>query len=185
MVHSTVQRPADRSQRIGDDHLYDEARDKAERAVIEAEPYKATIAGPQGTSVQDNEFYDGELKADDEFFHITCHVDPTIVSKISKGEFIDLEKLIPKPKGGLAYSDQKMELVFREGKPVFLPHVDKSHLISGFRKWEQAFRVCAAIYGQANSHRSAEIWQYVFQLVQQQAHMFGQIWLSMTTLSDR
>ena len=30
------------------------------------------------------------------------------------------------------------------------------------RKWEQAFRVYAAIYTKANPHRASEIWQYVY-----------------------
>ena len=53
-------------------------------------------------------------------------------------------------------------MVFREGRPVIVPHVDKSRQITNVRKWEQAFRVYAAIYSQANPSRSAEIWQYVF-----------------------
>ena len=52
--------------------------------------------------------------------------------------------------------------MFREGRPVFLPYVDRSKGINGIRRWEQAFRIYAAIYSQANPQRSAEIWQYVF-----------------------
>ena len=37
---------------------YGDARAKAERAVIEPEQYKATLAQPQGISVQDNEYFD-------------------------------------------------------------------------------------------------------------------------------
>ena len=33
--------------------------------------------------------------------------------------------------------------------------------INGIHKWEQAFRIYAAIYSKANPHRAAEIWQYV------------------------
>ena len=40
--------------------------------------------------------------------------------------------------------------------------VEKEHKITNVRKWEQAFRIYAAIYSQANPHRSSEIWQYVF-----------------------
>ena len=37
----------------------------------------------------------------------------------------------------------------------------KSSRITGFRKWEQAFRVYATIYCSKNPHRSREIWQYI------------------------
>ena len=42
---------------------------------------------------------------DDEFFHITCHVDASVRSKIEKGEYVDLEScyleinLMPEVKG--------------------------------------------------------------------------------------
>ena len=34
--------------------------------------------------------------------------------------------------------------------------------INSVKKWDQAFRVYAAIYTQANPTRSSEIWQYVY-----------------------
>ena len=40
--------------------------------------------------------------------------------------------------------------------------VDRDNKITNVRHWEQAFRIYAAIYSQANPHRAAEIWQYVF-----------------------
>ena len=153
------------SRRAHEEMAFEETRHKAERAIIEAEQFKANITLPQGNSVtvNDNKFYEGDVKDDDNFFHITCHMDPSLVNKISHGEFVDLEKLLPKQKGGYVASyEQKTELVFREGKPVFLPYVDKGKIINGVRRWEQAFRIYAAIYSQANTQRSAEIWQYVF-----------------------
>ena len=41
------------------------------------------------------------------------------------------------------------------------PVSDREGKISGLRKWEQAFRVYAAIYSKANPCRAAEIWQYL------------------------
>ena len=43
---------------------------------------------------------DGGL-TDDDFFHLMCHVDSALISKIEKGEFVDLDKLIPKEKMAL------------------------------------------------------------------------------------
>ena len=55
-----------------------------------------------------------------------------------------------------------MELVSRGGETFIMPVENSDHKITNVRKWEQAFRIYAAIYSQANPHRSAEIWQYVF-----------------------
>ena len=102
--------------------------------------------------------------ADDEFFHLTCHVDPNIIPKIEKGEFVDLEKLLPRdPTRKLSGDEGRMELANRDGAIFFiLASKQEQGKISGVRKWEQAFRVYAAIYSRANPHRSAEIWQYVY-----------------------
>ena len=109
----------------------------------------------------DNVYFPDEIKDDDHFFHLTCHVDPNLVSKVERGEFVELEKLLPRPKGGNLEDGHKTELIFREGKPVIVPHVDKSRAITGIQKWNQAFHIYAAIYFQANPGRSSEIWQYV------------------------
>ena len=113
-----------------------------------------------------NEYFDQkEIKDDDEFFHLTCHIDPVTYGKIERGEFIELEKLLPRPRGMTGITDHpRTELVFKEGKPLFIPHIDKSRSITGVRKWEQAFHIYAAIYSKANPERSAEIWQYVFMI---------------------
>ena len=66
------------------------SRHLADRAVIEVERFKASVAPPKGM-IDDN---------DDDFFHVTCHVDANIIQKIEKGEFVDLDKLLPKDKFG-------------------------------------------------------------------------------------
>ena len=38
----------------------------------------------------------GSGVTDVDFFHLTCHIDPALVKKIEKGEFVDLNKLLPK-----------------------------------------------------------------------------------------
>ena len=58
-----------------EDDLYNEARAKAERAVIEAEQFKASLAAPQGmVSVQDNNYFDSDIKDDDDFcpHYLSC-----------------------------------------------------------------------------------------------------------------
>ena len=34
---------------------------------------------PKGITVEDNEFYIDNIKDDDDFFHLTCHVEPNLV----------------------------------------------------------------------------------------------------------
>ena len=100
---------------------------------------------------------------DDEFFHLTCQVDPNLKQKIKKGEFVELEKLLVKDRFR-SVSDsagQRMELVNKGGETYIMP-VEKDNRITNVRHWEQVFRIYVAIYSQANPQRSAEIWQYVF-----------------------
>ena len=106
---------------------------------------------------------DGQ-RSDDDFFRLTCHVDPSLISKIENGEFVDLERLLPKDRltGSRPSNEQKLEWVRTEEGTYLVPSSnDKSNRISSFRKWEAAFRVYATIYCGANPLRSKEIWQYV------------------------
>ena len=50
----------------------------------------------------------------------------------------------------------------KDGMTYFTPAQDCSTKITGIRKWEQAFRVYAAIYSKANPSRASEIWEYVY-----------------------
>ena len=123
--------------------------------------FNTTDSGmPQGLANVENVQNQGIT--DDEFFHLTCHVDPNMKEKIEWGEFIDLEKLLVKDRfRGHSSGAQRMGLVNKGGETYFLP-IDKEYRISNVWRWEQAFRIYVAIYSHANPHRSAEIWQYVF-----------------------
>ena len=98
---------------------------------------------------------------DDEFFQVTCHVDSTLRGKIEKGEFVELEKLIPKDRVKKMSNDSRMEWIRNQDGTFLVPAVDKGSTINGVKRWDQEFRVYAAIYCKANPNRSAEIWQYV------------------------
>ena len=97
--------------------------------------------------------------SDDDFFHITCHIDPVLKEKIEKGAYVDLEKLHLKDR---RKNDeyQKLNLVTMEGATFMVPA--KTNVINSVRKWEQAFQVYMAIYSAAQPHRAPEIWQYVY-----------------------
>ena len=106
----------------------------------------------------------GSGVSDDDFFHLTCHIEPSLIHKIEKGEFVELEKLLPKDrtsfgKGG-GTDENRLEWVQRDGS-TYLVAAGKDNKITGIRRWEQAFRAYATIYCAANPQRSKEIWQYI------------------------
>ena len=151
-----------------------DTRKKVDRTVLEAEKFKATISTPPGkTDLSYSESdvdeaaglfkADTRQKSDDNFIHLTCHVDQTLTAKIEKGEFVDLERLLPKDRFGVRpnTNEQRMEWVRSDEGTFLVPTGDKSAKINSFKKWEQAFRVYATIYCGANPSRAKEIWQYV------------------------
>ena len=149
----------------------EEARNRTERAILEAEKFRANVDNPDPgiiTFVNNKEMAQdtenilniGAGVSDDDFFHLTCHIDPTLIHKIEKGEFVELEKLLPKDKLGSKNDDNRLEWVQRDGGTFLVPAQCDSK-ISSFRKWEQAFRAYATIYCGANLQRSKEIWQYI------------------------
>ena len=98
---------------------------------------------------------------DDEFYHITSHVDVKLKQKISKGEYIDLEMLFPKSRFHVAKEDDRLQQYVTKNGMTYWGHPEREAKITNIRKWEQAFCIYAAIYCQANPHRSGEIWQYM------------------------
>ena len=93
----------------------EQARLRAEKSIVDAEGFKARIENPTGMNVlnsmntvdvnvldtsQVNEglneqfkiIYIGSGVSDDYFFHLTCHIDPNLINKIEKGEYVELEK---------------------------------------------------------------------------------------------
>ena len=100
---------------------------------------------------------------DDDFFHLMCHIDPALFCKIEQGEFVDLDKLLPRDKlaSNTRVSDEnRMEWVQRDGGTFLVP-ANRVPKINSFRRWEQAFRVYTTIYCGANPQRAKEIWQYI------------------------
>ena len=103
----------------------------------------------------------GKGVSDDDFFHLTCHVEPSLIHKIEKGEFVELEKLLPKDRlGQRSQEDNQLEWVQHEGGTFLVP-ANRDNKITGIRHWEQAFRAYATIYCGTNPHRAKEIWQYI------------------------
>ena len=164
----------------------------ADHLLLQAEKFKARVEAPKGNYQKFSDMllpYDyDELRAkfvrpeglaplnreilllrnfdqDDEFFHVTSQIDPSLKTKIEKGEFIELEKLLPKDRS-MGRNDELNKQLYQlitQGTSSYLdPPVPKNGKISNIRKWDQAFRVYAAIYTNANPGRASEIWQYIY-----------------------
>ena len=128
----------------------------ANRIIIEAEKFKANVSAPQGKLDSKNSlgFTKAEMEfkrffdTDDDFFHVTCHVDESLKAKIVKGEYVDLEHLILRGRADnfRLTNENHMEWVNVNGQLYLVPVQDKDCKISSIRRWEQAFRIYAAIY---------------------------------------
>ena len=67
---------------------------KANTNVIDAEKLKASLLAPQGMlpiKIDHNIELLRNLDSDDDFFHVTCHIDENLKTKIQRGEYVDLE----------------------------------------------------------------------------------------------
>ena len=107
----------------------------------------------------------GNGLTDDDFFHMTCHIDPAMKNKIENGQFVDLDKLLPKKNFPfqarvMHTNETKLEWVQSDGHTYLVPAKSNSR-INCFRRWEQAFRMYTTIYCTKNPSRAREIWQYV------------------------
>ena len=155
------------------------AAESSDDAILQAEKFKATLVAPKDRFAYDaiKERYVGpqglgpidskiqllrRFDNDNKFFHVTCHIDDVIKSKIQRGEFVELEKLIPKEwsiQGISMYEHPDWLELVTEGNHAYVALVqDKTVRINSLRKWDQALRVYAAIYSEANPTRVEEIW---------------------------
>ena len=138
-----------------DQQRLEEARKKTERTIVEAEKFKEIITEPPGENRNLSFLAGGDdgvvstLRqlaippnpqqqaqpalvginsgglTDDDFFHLTCHVDVSLMGKIEKGEFVELEKLLPKEKKHrTGTSDNRLEWVHSGGATFLAPVAD-------------------------------------------------------------
>ena len=150
--------------------------------LVQADQYKPIVQKPKGmlnnpvqevSIVNVNDVVNtvsNTMNEDDEFFHLMCHVDKSLRTKIQNGEYVELEKLLPR---GRAFSqcfadENRMQLVNRKGGSYWVPA--EKEKVNTLKKWDQAFRVYASIYSRANPHRSHEIWQYVHVIMTAASH---------------
>ena len=84
----------------------------------------------------------------------------SLKDKIKKGKFVELEKLIPKPKFKKKGLETKLEIVGKKNsQSYYLPlfERDNTGVINNFRTWERAFRAYVEIYTRAHPDRADEL----------------------------
>ena len=152
----------------------DKAKGAAEEAILESERFRGAVQQPQGKIPNDNQLEPHKplVDEDDTFFHLTCHVDEEITKKAEKGEFVDLVKLTSKYLKISAEEEQAYKMVNRNGVSCWVPITDSDCKINNIKRWDEAFRVYAAIYCRANPNRAGEIWQYIY-TIHQAASIFS------------
>ena len=102
---------------------------------------------------------------DDDFFHHSSHIDNTLIQKIEKGEYVDLEKLLPRDK--VIHNDGHLQMIQSEGNRYMhlKPVTDKDPpVINTLCRWEQAFEIYATIHTAAHPNRSSELFKHMYNI---------------------
>ena len=107
--------------------------------IIQAEQFKASIAPPKGKpSVNDLDSVEkiaNYLKSiadddgDEDFFHVSCHIDTNLRQKIERGDFVELKKLLPKNRIQTVGEEKRLHLVQRDGE-TFITTTDRDPKIA-------------------------------------------------------
>ena len=135
---------------------FEQARLRAEEKLLDAERFKAKLTDPPGrlevnlpqTVVQNVAQITGpsgmvredilDIRSgvsDDDFFHLTYHIEPSLIHKIEKGEFVELEKLLPKQNGYKGSGDDnRLEWVQRDGGTFLVPAAARDNKITSIRR---------------------------------------------------
>ena len=115
------------------------SRSLASKLILEAEQFKANVEQPQGTYDTTNTSVD--KVTDDDFFHLVCHVDIATRNKIEKGEFVDLEKLLPHDKLKRPQAEGSTRLGWwQKGADTYLAPVEKDRKITNVKKMGPGFQ---------------------------------------------
>ena len=136
-----------------------------QKMIQEAEKKKikpSTTPGRSGT----NQFqfdmrnsYVHSAMVNETYMMVASHLDELTIKKIEQGDFVDFLRLIPKDKVVSESEETEMKMIMKEGKTFYVP-VRDGQSITGFGKWEQAFRVYSNIYTRIHLERATELIQY-------------------------
>ena len=92
---------------------------------------------------------------------IDCHIEESMRKKICAYEYVDFSKLIPKSRTGRDDEGQRLEIVNRNGVSYLSPIADRESIsITGYNRWEQAFRIYSNILTSNFPSKAPELLQY-------------------------
>ena len=142
--------------------------ERAQKLIREAEMAKAQMFPNSGNYNLPDQIYQNDRRnveqftpafmIDESYIVVSAHLDENIVHKISKGEYVDFGRLLPRDKVQMD-EDGRMEMCVCNGRTYWVPASQGTN-INNFGKWEQAFRVFSNIYCKANPHRAPELIEY-------------------------
>ena len=123
--------------------------DQIENLIRDAQESKTRAYGTPGRwdkfDVENNFVHSAMV--DKTYMLVGSYLEESLIQKIENGEFVDLFLVI------------ELKLVMKEGRTYYVP-AKESSVISGFGKWEQAFRVFSNIYTRRHPTRATELIQY-------------------------
>ena len=123
----------------GDREQTAEHADEANQMIVQAEQFKAAVEKPKGnvpqiisqlpaglTEVPELQTFNQYFKQlldndDDEFFHLTCHIEPSLKSKIESGQYVELERLLPRSRSQIIADEQKFQMINKNGYSYWIP----------------------------------------------------------------
>ena len=137
------------------------AEERVRDMIQQAEAAKAHMFAATGKACKnlrtDNQLMSPTAIVDEGYIVVRAHLDDNTILNISKGEYVDFGKLLPRDR--ILDDEGRMEMYVHNGKTYWMPVTNVVN-INNFAKWEQAFRVFSNIYCKANPHRSAELIEY-------------------------
>ena len=146
------------SREDGEYDRHSEAKRASDKLIIDAEIFRVSVEKPSGKDRESEQCFVQLINPDDEFFHLTCHIDKHLIEKVQKGQFVELEKLLPGDR--FKRDNRRLEFCYKDGA-TFLTPAERERRITNVRRWDQAFHIYASIYCHANPSRTSEIWQYM------------------------
>ena len=144
--------------------------ERAEDMIKQAETAKARIFATPGKQnlvphphwnsppEMDRGFMPSSSMMDEGFIVVGAHLDDTMINKICSGDYVDFGKLLPRDRIAVE-EESRLEMVIKNGRTYWAP-VHSGVNITGFGKWEQAFRVYSNIYCKQSPARAAELIEY-------------------------
>ena len=136
-------------------------KQKSRERILQAEKFRAQVEAPKGMYNFGNY---NPIVDDDEFMHVTCHLDEASVETVEQLKYIELEKLTAKSHDELGNHDEdgKVELYKDKGGNMAFRNVaQRGAKITNVHAWEKSFRIYMAIYTRVRPDKASEMVQYI------------------------